>query len=170
MDFEYFKYPERFAFLTDDQVACSICCDVKVCFDAGGYSGVNQIDCICSECLKAGKLIDLEIEPNMIFDDGSEASKIITYKTPGLPTWQDTAWPTINGLKPVFQCIASKQDFTGKEDFLDCFIEGDQAKEDVEWIWDTLPDRKLNSLKEAGDISVYLFSLDNRKYWVWDAC
>lgn len=169
MKFEYFRFPEKFAFLIDDSAPCSVCGDIGVWFDAGGYSGVEDIDCICSDCLKSGKLIDLEIEPNLNFDDGSEAAKTITYKTPSLPTWQDTIWPMIDGSFPVFDCIASKQDFTDKEDFLDSFIENDQNKKDVEWIWDTLPERKLNNYNESGDVSVYLFKLKNKKYWVWDA-
>jgi hypothetical protein len=169
MKFEYFKYPERFAFLTDGPKACSICDKTEICFDAGGYSGVNDIDCICNNCLVAGKLIDLEIEPNMNFDDGSEAAKTITYKTPALPTWQDTVWPMIEGRFPVFEYIASKHDFKDNQEFLDCFIESDQKKEDVEWLWESLPDKQLYSYKEGRDVSVYLFSLDNRKYWIWDA-
>ncbi|WP_345848805.1 CbrC family protein [Shewanella algae] len=169
MEFLYFKYPEKFAFLTDEPKSCSICHDTKVCFDAVGYSGINDIECICESCLKAGKLIDLEIEPNLIFDDGSEAANTITYKTPALPTWQDTPWPTIDGQYPIFECIVSKQDFSDKHEFLDCFIEGSQTKSDIEWLWDALPDRKLSTYKEGGDISVYLFSLGNKKYWVWDA-
>lgn len=169
MEFEYFKYPEKFAFLTDGAMPCSICSEVSICFDAGGYSGLNDIDCICPKCLKAGKLFDLEIEPNMIFDDGSEASQTITYKTPALPTWQDTVWPTIDGQQPTFECIASKQDFSDRQEFLSCFIEGDQTQEDIAWVWDTLSDKKLRNYQEAGDISVYLFSLGSKKYWVWDA-
>jgi len=169
MEFKYFKHPQKFAYLTKDEKTCSVCQDTKICFDAGGYSGINDIDYVCAECLKAGKLIDLEIEPNMIFDDGSEAAKTITYRTPALPTWQDTVWPTIDGQHPVFDCIASKKDFENKQDFLDCFIEGNQTKEEIEWLWDVLSDKQLNSYKEAGDLSVYLFILGDKKYWVWDA-
>lgn len=169
MEFEYFKYPEKFAYLTDEPMPCSVCDETAVCFDAGGYSGINDIECICASCLQGGRLIDLEIEPNMIFDNGSEAAKTIIYKTPALPTWQDIAWPTIEGQYPVFECIASKQDFRNKQDFLDCFVEDDQTKKDVEWLWDSLPDKKLISYKEGNDVSVYLFTLGNQKYWVWDA-
>lgn len=169
MEFQYFRYPEKFAFLTNGAMSCSICNESKICFDSGGYAGVNDIECICAECLKSGCLIDLEIEPNMIFDDGSEAVQIITYKTPALPTWQDTVWPTIDGQYPIFECIASKQDFDDKQEFLNCFIEEDQTKEDIEWLWDALPEKKLASYKEGGDVTVYLFGLGNKKAWVWDA-
>ena len=169
MTFEYFKYPEKFAFLIEKPMPCSTCEEIGVWFDAGGYSGVEDIDCICYSCLKSGKLFDLEIEANINFDDGSDAAKTITYKTPALPAWQDTVWPIINGEFPVFECIASKEDFQNKDDFLYSFIEGEQKKDEIEWIWDSLPDKKLNKYSEGGDISVYLFSLNNEKHWVWDA-
>jgi uncharacterized protein CbrC (UPF0167 family) len=169
MEFEFFKEPEKFAFKVDEPKSCSICGKVELCFDAGGYSGINEIDCICSTCLKAGALIGLEIEPNMNYDDGSEAAKTITYKTPALPTWQDTGWPVVEGKFPVFECIASAEDFRDKDEFLESFIEEDQTKDEIEWLWDHLPQKKLNHYSESGDISVYLFSLEGNKYWIWDA-
>jgi len=129
---------------------------------------VQSIDYVCFDCLANGKLKELEIEPNLNYDDGSEASEIITYKTPALPTWQDTAWPYINGEFPVFEKIADKNDFDGKNDFLESFI-GDQEKSEIEWLWEVLPDRKIKNYKDGGDISVYLFTLNGKKYWVWDA-
>jgi len=169
MEFEYFRYPEKFTYIIDSPEPCSICGTVGLCFDSGGYSGVNNIDCICANCLQSGELIDLEIEPNMNFDDGSEAAKTITYKTPSLPTWQDTAWPMIDGEFPIFERIASVEDFKDKEEFLNTFVESDQTKEEVEWLWERLPRKQLNHYNEAGNISIYLFSLKDKKYWVWDA-
>ncbi len=91
------------------------------------------------------------------------------YKTPALPTWQETAWPLVNGEFPVFERIASKQDFENKDEFSNSFIGEGQEKTDIEWLWGVLPEKKLSSYKEAGDISVYLFTLAGKKYWVWDA-
>jgi uncharacterized protein CbrC (UPF0167 family) len=105
----------------------------------------------------------------MNYDDGSEAAKTITYRTPALPTWQGTGWPMIEGKFPVFECIASAEDFHDKSEFLDSFIEEDQSKNEIEWLWSELPRKKLNHYSEGGDISVYLFSLKGKKYWVWDA-
>ncbi|MDY6993951.1 MAG: CbrC family protein [Pseudomonadota bacterium] len=169
MSFEYFRYPEKFASMAENPEPCSVCGEAKKCFDAGGYSGIRDIDFICADCLKAGKLIELDIEANLNFDDGSEAAKTITYRTPALPTWQDTAWPMIDGRFPIFECIASKEDFKDRNEFLDSFIEDDQTKADIEWVWNSLPSKKLNSYKDGGDVSVYLFTLDSKKYWIWDA-
>ena len=169
MKFEYFKHPEKFAFFVEEPTGCSVCGTVDLCFDAGGYSGVNTIDCICYECLKSGKLLELDIEANINFDAGTEAANTISYKTPSFPTWQDTPWPMIEGEYPVFECIASVEDFKDKAEFMDSFIETDQTKAEIEWLWDCLPKKKLHSYKDGGDISVYLFSLNAEKYWVWDA-
>lgn len=169
MKFEYFKYPEKFTFILDKPAPCSVCGEVGLWFDAGGYSGVENIECICTNCLQSGKLIEMDIEANLCFDDGSEAAQTITYKTPALPTWQDTVWPMINGEFPIFECIASVEDFKDKEEFLSSFIESNQTKDDIEWLWERLPRKKLNHYNEGGDISIYLFLLNDKKYWVWDA-
>lgn len=123
MEFEYFRHPDKFAFKVDKPTPCSISGEVAICFDAGGYPGINDIDCICSKCLKTDALIEFEIESNMNFDDGSEAAKTITYKTPDLPTWQDTVWPMIECKFPVFECITSLEDFADEEEFSDSFVE-----------------------------------------------
>ncbi len=169
MQFKYFRYPEKFAHMTDNSVPCSICGEIGIWFDAGGYSGVDDIECVCTDCLQSGKLIELEIEANLSFDDGSEEATTIIYKTPSFPTWQDTFWPMINGRFPIFECIASKEDFFNKEEFLNSFIEDEQKKEDIEWLWEMLSEKKINNYNDSGDISIYLFSHENKKYWVWDA-
>ncbi|WP_417440857.1 CbrC family protein [Idiomarina sp.] len=169
MEFEFFRYPEKFAYKVDKPKPCSVCGKVDLCFDVGGYAGINDIDCICTDCLKAGALIELGIEPNMNFDDGSKAAETITYKTPALPTWQDIGWPMVAGEFPVFDCIASAEDFSDKTEFLNAFIEEAQKIEDIEWLWDRLPKKKLKHYSEGGDISVYLFTLKGKKYWIWDA-
>ncbi|WP_179952022.1 CbrC family protein [Marinicella rhabdoformis] len=169
MEFRYFRDPEGFAFLVDSPQPCSVCSKVGVWFDTGGYAGINEIDCICEACLKSGKLIDLEIEANQYYDDDSEESVTLMYKTPALPTLQETAWPLVDGELPVFERIASKQDFESKDEFLKSFSgEGHEVSE-IEWLWDRLPEKKLNSYKDAGDVSVYLFTLKGNKYWMWDA-
>jgi len=171
MNFKYFKDPMNFSYISDKPVACSICNEIKICFDAGGYIGVEEIDYICEDCLASGKLIDLDIESNLVYaiDSSDEESLTIAYKTPAFPTWQDTAWPVVNGQYPLFERIASKEDFKDKQEFVDSFIEDEQSKSEIGWLWDMLPDKKLNNYEEAGGITVYLFSLDNRKYWIWDA-
>ncbi len=170
MNFKYFRDPLNFAYLSDKSVSCSVCKEVKICFEAGGYVGLQDIDNICEDCLKAGKLIELGNEANLLAGDySSEAAMTIAYKTPAFPNWQDTAWPIINEQYPVFERIASKEDFNDKQEFIDSFIEEDEKKSDISWLWDMLPDKALKNYNEAPDVSIYLFSLNNRKYWVWDA-
>lgn len=169
MKFKYFRNPKEFSYVVDRPTNCSICGDVGIWFDTGGYSGLGEIDCLCDQCLHAGKLIDLEIEANLNFDDGTVEAEIITYKTPTLPTWQDTPWPMINGEFPVFERIASKKDFESKEEFIESFAGDISERGKIEWLWDTMPDKSISCYSDAGDVSVYLFTLDDKKYWVWDA-
>ncbi len=72
MKFKYFRDPENFAFRVDDNSKCSICGAVGLWFDAGGFYGGNEIDCICDNCLADGKLKELEIETNEAFDGSAE--------------------------------------------------------------------------------------------------
>ena len=169
MEFQYFSDPTNFAYISKERVGCSICKKQRLCFDAGGYSAVESIDYICPACLKAGKLIDLDIESNMVYGNDNESTIIIAYQTPAFPTWQDTAWPLVDGVHPVFERIASKEDFIDQNDFIASFIELDQKRSEISWLWDTLPDQRLKNYKDAHDITVYLFSLNQKNYWVWDA-
>jgi uncharacterized protein CbrC (UPF0167 family) len=170
MKFKYFRDPENFTFIVETPSACSLCGDVGLWFSAGGYKGVNSIKAICPSCLSAGKLIPLEIEANLTFYDGSEAYETITYKTPALPVWQDTVWPVVSGEWPIFERLASKEDFDDKSDFLNAFYAVDQTVDKVEWLWNSLPAKQIKSLREGRDVQVYLFTLNNKKLWIWDAC
>ncbi len=169
MEFQYFSDPLNFAFTTDEEVNCSTCDEKAICFEAGGYMGIETIDYICACCLKSGKLIELDIESNLVYGNGADSTDIIAQKTPAFPTWQDTVWPLIDGIYPVFERIASKEDFENQEDFVESFIETDQKKNEIDWLWDKLPNKRLKNYKEATDISVYLFSIKEKNYWVWDA-
>jgi len=169
MEFQFFSDPINFSYTSKEPVSCSICSEQALCFDAGGYSGVESIDYICESCLKSGKLIELDIEPNMVYGNDSESTNIIAYKTPAFPTWQDTIWPLVDGVHPVFERIASKEDFLDQDDFLASFIEGEQKRSEIHWLWDMLPNKRLKNYNEAHDISVYLFSLKQKYYWIWDA-
>lgn len=51
MNFKYFRDPSNFTFLVDEPTECSVCGNVGIWFDSGGYAGVNDIDCICPDCM-----------------------------------------------------------------------------------------------------------------------
>ena len=169
MEFKYFKHPEQFAYKISKPAPCSVCGTVDLCFDAGSYFGGHDLECICESCLLSGALIELGVETNMVADENSEAAKTIIYKTPALPTWQDSVWPVIDGKYPVFERIASVEDFEDKQEFLNSYINLDQNTSDIEWLWDELPKKRLSHYNEGRDISVYLFSLNDKKYWIWDS-
>ncbi|WP_229617981.1 hypothetical protein, partial [Vibrio parahaemolyticus] len=59
--------------------------------------------------------------------------------------------------------IASKEDFTDKLEFIEAYIPED-TDVDFDWLWATLPNERLKNYTEAGNVSVYLFSLGKRKY------
>jgi uncharacterized protein CbrC (UPF0167 family) len=137
--FKYFRDPENFAFKIDSESTCSICEKSGIWFDAGGYSGQNEIICICDECLSLGKLVPLDISANQTNIE-SPNSDVINYCTPSLPSWQDQVWPYIDGDYCVFEKLASKLDFLDKDEFKQSFSDDDQNTSDFDWLWDMLPD------------------------------
>jgi len=170
MKFEYFRDPDNFAYKIDEPIECSICHKVGLWFDAGGFYGVNKIECICDECLLAGKLIDLGIETNEAYQGSDEDREIINYKTPALPTWQDREWLFVNDEGCIFECVASKADYDSKDEFVASFLPEDSDNTDFDWLWDMLTDKKIANHKAGNfNVSVYLFTLNGKKYSTWDA-
>jgi uncharacterized protein CbrC (UPF0167 family) len=168
--FKYFRDPDNFAFKVETDLPCSICKTEGLWFDAGGFYGTNEIECICDDCLATGKLKELEIETNEASQGTLDEIETIIYKTPALPTWQGRAWPYIEGSYCVFERMASKEDFDNKDEFLNSFSERDKEQSDLDWLWEALPERKINNHHDGNfDVSVYLFTLGEKKHCIWDA-
>ena len=170
MKFKYFRDPDNFAFKIEHNSKCSICDESGLWFDAGGYYGINEIECICDNCLLSGKLKELEIETNEAFEGTTDSKETIIYKTPSLPTWQDREWPFINGDYCIFEKIASKQDFKDKKELKQSLSDYYRDSTDIDWLWDMLPDTKITNINNGNfNISVYLFTTGGNKYCTWDA-
>jgi len=171
MKFKYFRDPDNFSFKVDEPSECSLCGKVGLWFDGGGFSGVDDIECVCDSCLVDGRLQELEIETNEALEGCVEDQKIIIYKTPSLPTWQDRAWPFVNGSYCVFERMASKADFESKEDFMSSVLDSEGKNSDLKWLWEGLPEKRIANHKEGNfNVSVYLFTSNGEKYCIWDAC
>jgi uncharacterized protein CbrC (UPF0167 family) len=170
MEYKYFRDPDNFAYKIDKAANCSVCGKVGIWFDAGGFYGINEIECICDSCLSEGTLRELEIETNEASDGTDEEKDEIIYRTPALPTWQDRIWPFVNGQYCVFERIASKADFENEEDFKSSFLDRDRENADLEWLWSILPEKRIANYKDGNfDVSVYLFTCNGKKYCTWDA-
>jgi len=170
MEFKYFRDPENFAFKIDEAANCSVCGKAGHWFDAGGWYGTNEIECICDTCLLEGKLKELEIETNEAFEGSTAEKEIIIYKTPALPTWQHRIWPFVEGSYCIFERLASKADFENKEEFKHSFSESDKENSDIDWLWEVLPEKRVNNYKEGNyGVSIYLFTSNGKKHCTWDA-
>jgi len=101
--FRYFRDPDNFAFKVDQASPCSVCGRVGLWFDAEGFYGANEIECICDDCLAQGRLKELEMETNEASEGTEEEKDIIRFRTPALPIWQDRMWPFVNGQYCVFE-------------------------------------------------------------------
>jgi len=177
---KYFPDAHNFSYQTDVETPCSICKTVGICFDAGGYYGSNEIECICENCLAKGALIELDIETNEISheelskflteEEANELGNEIVYKTPALPTWQDRDWPIVNQEVCTFIKIADKHDFSTKVEFKNSFIEHYQTGTDFDWLWEMLPNEKITNYKNGNyDVSIYLFKNSKGIHCTWDA-
>jgi uncharacterized protein CbrC (UPF0167 family) len=171
IEFRYFRDPQNFAFRTDEEKICPICGEKETWLDGGGFYGANDIECICDTCLSEGKLKELEFETNEAFEGTVEQKEEIVFRTPALPTWQDRCWPFRDGDYCVFEKIASKVDFTSKEEFVGSFTKEDQENSDLSDIWDNyLADNPITSIQDGNyDISIYLFTRNGKKHCTWDA-
>lgn len=168
--FKYFRDPDNFVFRVGTTLPCSICETEGLWFNTGGFYGTNEIECICDNCLAEGKLKELGIETNEASEGTTEEIETIIYRTPSLPTWQDRVWPYVDGSYYAFERMASKQDFESKEEFQNSFSESDKEQSDLDWLWEILPERRINNHLEGNfDVSVYLFTHGEKKYCTWDA-
>ncbi|HBG08194.1 MAG: hypothetical protein A2075_02125 [Geobacteraceae bacterium GWC2_58_44] len=178
--FKYFDDPMKFSYLTEGEVACSICGSVEVCFDGGGFYGDRKIEAICPNCLKEGKLIDLEISTNEVTvpdlaeqlgskELAQELTVIIEHCTPPLPTWQDKEWPFKDGDFCKFIKIASQSDFSNPEELFDAIDESLRFDHSATAFWEMLPEAEITCIEDGNyDTSFYLFMAGRNKIVTWD--
>mmetsp|Transcript_23596 Transcript_23596/g.33103 ORF Transcript_23596/g.33103 Transcript_23596/m.33103 type:complete len:247 (-) Transcript_23596:279-1019(-) len=170
--FPYFRNPQNFATRTNERKPCSICNKKGIWLDGGGLYGEQEIDCICDKCLVQGKLKELGITTNEASAQDSSKNDIIEYCTPPLPTWQDRLWPYQENDYCIFEKIASKTDFTSKDEFLHSFSQEDQDMCDLDDIWENyVIDAPITSIQDGNyDTSIYLFTTSSgKKYCTMDA-
>ena len=152
----------------DEKSICHFCKEEKTCLDGGNLFGFEEIEAVCFECVKNGKLMDLDISCNDIDSStlSPEVVNEIVYCTPSLPTWQDCSWPVKNGTPGTFIKIASKLDYDSKEQFVNSLYDCEKDPD----LWEMLPGIKITNMKEGQyDISFYLFEVNGEKLTIWDA-
>ena len=119
-EFPYFADAQNFAYMTEGVVRCHFCGEERSCLDGGHFYGEGEIEAVCTACMKKGRLKELGIVVNDIDthelagtkEEVIAISEEIAYRTPQVPTWQDSTWPVRNGKAYRFIKIASKLDYT----------------------------------------------------------
>jgi len=198
MSFKYFDSPELFVGFRDTETVCDTCGQSKLCFDAEGFYGSDDLTSVCPECLASGKLIDKDtftcegdfknlvgqlkqLNLNLTDEEIHEIAKQKTIElektTPHLITWQDWSWPCAEGdyckfigygSKPFYKKLA--KDISVEDFFKDSFYEPDFYSEDL-WT-DTLPDKIIKDYKDSSQYGTlfYVFkSLNSDKILtIWD--
>ena len=128
------------------------------------------MNCICSDCLSLGALEELEICTNEAIGGVPAETDIIQYRTPSLPTWQDTTWPCIDGIYCKFERMAAKSDFKDITEFGESLFPLDRDGVDIEWLWEAMPLKRIkNHLDGNFNTSVYLFTNKDKKHCIWDS-
>lgn len=69
----------------------------------------------------------------------------------------------------MFERFASKADFDSKAEFKASFSSEVAEHSDLDWLWEILPDKRIRNYQQGGDVTVYLFSINGKKYCKWDA-
>ena len=182
-EFLYFADAQNFAYMTQGVVACHFCGKDRACLDAGHFYGEEEIKAVCTECMKKGRLKDLDIAVNDIDTSGLAGTKEevraiaeeIVHRTPKVPTWQASMWPVRDGKAYRFIKIASKLDYTrgaSEEEGKKIFSKSLRYDtiDDIDWLWSNLPEHPIRNIEEGQyDVSCYLFESDGVLLTTWDA-
>jgi uncharacterized protein CbrC (UPF0167 family) len=178
--FTYFADPLHFAHLAAPGTPCDFCRRRELAFDGGGFYGERDVQAICVDCLRSGRLRDVGASTNEVTVTnlaqrlGSEqrardVKLEIECCTPALPTWQDREWPFFDGEFPCFIKIASQPDFVDKDDLYRSIPEHYRFGRDADEFWSLLPATRITSLADGNyDTSFYLFRLTTGKLCTWD--
>ncbi len=187
MAYKYFKYPARYAVFQDEDHACTICKQTKTCLETTPFYSEDDIDAICEDCLKGGRLSEIgacanDADVEQLFDqlealfpdkkieellkEAKAKTDEIELRTPPLVSWQEWKFPAIDGDYCQFVCFASKQDYNklaadgdGKKLLTESIIEELHEFTDVDAIWRTLPDKQIKTVALSNNFPmlVYLF-------------
>lgn len=181
MTFKYFGSPEKFACFIEGITTCDICTLEKKCLDAGLFFGEDSIHTICTDCLAAGELNEMDIytcqgdteelrrQLKTIDPSRSEAeiNAIVKQKTqelekttPPLITWQDWDWPCADGDYCIFLSYGSKalyNQLAGDNDGCALFIDSIYYAEDddnADELWEeSMPSKLVKNNSDAEGLS-----------------
>lgn len=187
MAYKYFKYPARYAVFTEAAQPCDICKKEEVCLDATSFFGEKEIEAVCENCLRAGRLkeigsctIDADVEilvsqlqtlhPDWAWEDILKDAKIKTDEleicTPPVVSWQDWKYPAADGDYCQFIGFAGKSDFEklapngdGKAFFASTLYDTFAEDTDVDAIWNAMTENKIKTVAQSNNyfLLVYLF-------------
>ncbi len=187
MPYKYFKYPNRLAAFHDEEQACDICKRTKACLDATSFYGEQELESVCEDCLKAGRLAEVnafttdadvemlveqletlhpEWNKEKLLKDAKAKTDELEQRTPPILSWQEWKYPAMDGDYCQFIGFASKSDFeklANGEDPKTFFASTlyDTFKEDtnIDGVWNSIPNKRIKNVAQSNDyfLLVYLF-------------
>jgi len=198
IDFKYFEKPEAYVGLRDGETVCDTCRQLKLCFDATTFYGMDDLNSICPDCLAGGKLADknaftcegdigtlreqlIQLNPNLNENGINALAENKTFElektTPHLVTWQDWSWPASDGdyckfigygSKPFYKKLANS--ISAEDFFENSFYDSDSYSDDL-WS-DAVSDKEIKNYTDSSKYSTlfYVFkSLNSGKIiTIWD--
>ena len=198
MTFKYYDKPEVFTGFRDKETTCNICEQERICFEAEGFQGTEDLESVCPDCLSSGRLNDKDVftcqgdfeelkrqlkvlNPTLaeleIENIAQQKTTELEKTTPHLITWQDWMWPCADGdyckfigfgSKPLYKSLATNLD---TEDFFkNTFYENDSY---IDYLWkEALPNKEIKNYEDSNKYGTlfYVFkSLNSDKILtIWD--
>lgn len=186
MNFKYFKHANKFANWLEEPTTCDFCEAEKRCIDASTFYGEDELAAICADCLKTGKLRDVDaftcegdieelqkqlkaLHPTL---SEAELQKLSIEKTdelerttPKITAWQDWFWPCAGGEYCSFIGYGSKAmyhdldpDGDGEEFFKNSMYHTVEDLSDVDELWEeSLPEDAIESLEETTEMDTLFY-------------
>ncbi|MCE3230014.1 MAG: hypothetical protein K0S32_4565 [Bacteroidetes bacterium] len=197
MDFKYIEKADQLVGFLKEETECDCCKQIKTCFDGEGFRGTDELKAVCPDCLKNGKLMELDVSAcngdvvelkKQIIQLKPESSaeavdRLVNIKTnelektsPRLVTWQDWDWPAADGDYCRFIGFGSKPFYTDlakgnnvEEFFKNSFYDPESY---YDYLWGYVPDKKIKNYDDSNQYGTlfYVFKSLNseRVFTVWD--
>lgn len=180
--FRYFRSPHAFSTYSKAPKRCDLCESARAGY-GGPFSGEDELEFVCEECLVAGELAEVEMTTNggdagaledqlrarglsggALEEELTEKTEELETRTPPLESWQDFFWPAHCGDYCCFVKEAGCADLArlaangDGEAFFRAHLHGDlRSVTDAPAVYAAVrPDSPADNAK-AYDTTVYLF-------------
>lgn len=196
MAYKYFRYPGRFAVFHDEPQTCEVCHNEKTCLEASSFYCERELEAVCEDCLKAGRLGEINAYTNdgdveQLFDqmealypdkakqallkEAKAKTDELEMRTPPLVSWQEWKFPAMDGDYCEFVGFGSKTELNklatdgdGKQLLVDSLLDELREVTNIDAIWRTIPEKRIKNVAQSNDhpLLVYIFKSRHSEKYV----